>query len=81
MGFALRDGSTKAPRAYAVRRADAMETLTSDEMYGFAQQRLASYKALEGGIFFVESIPRTVSGKIQQRKLVKYTRLLWVPEP
>ncbi|RAL07362.1 acetyl-CoA synthetase-like protein [Aspergillus homomorphus CBS 101889] len=65
-GIAL-DHTTEAPRAYVVRADGAR--FGSDEVYSFAQQRLASYKAIDGGVFFVEKIPRTVSGKIQRGKL------------
>ncbi|KAJ6076083.1 hypothetical protein N7499_008064 [Penicillium canescens] len=68
-GIKLPGGSDEAPRAYVVRSAEASGKLTASDVYEFAQQRLASYKALDGGIYFVESIPRTVSGKVQRRKL------------
>jgi acyl-coenzyme A synthetase/AMP-(fatty) acid ligase len=68
-GIKLPGGSDEAPRAYVVRSAETSGKLTSNDVYEFAQQRLASYKALDGGICFVESIPRTVSGKVQRGKL------------
>ncbi|RAK95495.1 acetyl-CoA synthetase-like protein [Aspergillus ibericus CBS 121593] len=66
MGIRLPDGS-EAPRAYVVRAAGAK--LSSEEVYSFVRHRLAGYKALDGGVFFVDRIPRTVSGKIQRGKL------------
>ncbi|OJJ71092.1 hypothetical protein ASPBRDRAFT_179133 [Aspergillus brasiliensis CBS 101740] len=69
IGTCLSDGSSEAPRAYVVRAAAPGARLGSDEVYDFARQRLAAYKALDGGVFFVERIPRTVSGKIQRGKL------------
>lgn len=40
------------------------------EVYGLVAERLASYKRLEGGVVFVDAIPRTASGKTQRFKLV-----------
>lgn len=70
----LKDGTGEAPRAFVVRARDshspgAVSRVTAEEVYKFARQRLASYKALDGGVVFVEEIPRTASGKIQRFKL------------
>lgn len=69
-GVTLQDGSTEAPRAFVVRSKTPMAGgLTAEEVYMFARRQLASYKALDGGVVFVEEIPRTPSGKIQRFKL------------
>ncbi|KAL2864747.1 uncharacterized protein BJX67DRAFT_383587, partial [Aspergillus lucknowensis] len=69
-GVASKDGSTEVPRAFVVRSKTFSGTrLTSEEVYLFCRRQLASYKALDGGIIFVEEIPRTASGKIQRFKL------------
>lgn len=69
-GVNLKDGTGEVPRAFVVRSLDSPETrVTSDEIYKYARQQLASYKALDGGVVFVEEIPRTASGKIQRFKL------------
>ena len=72
IGCAKDDNVTEVPRAYIVRATDESgrcSKLTVDEVYTFARKHLASYKALNGGIVFVEAIPRTPSGKIQRFKL------------
>ena len=67
--------ATEVPRAFVVRRTDSEGkcnvAISKDEIYEFARKQLASYKALEGGIIFVNSIPRTASSKIQRFKLAK----------
>ncbi|KAJ5098544.1 hypothetical protein N7532_005545 [Penicillium argentinense] len=69
-GINLRDRSSEVPRAFVVRSRDpSVSRLTAEEVYNFTRQRLASYKSLEGGVIFVEEIPRTPSGKIQRYKL------------
>jgi len=35
----------------------------------YMRERLASYKQLEGGVVFVEAIPKNASGKILKRML------------
>ncbi|KAL3495150.1 hypothetical protein BJX62DRAFT_196181 [Aspergillus germanicus] len=71
-GVTSKDGSTEVPRAFVVRSKTFSGTrLTSEEVYLFCRRQLASYKALDGGIVFVEEIPRTASGKIQRFKLTQ----------
>lgn len=71
VGTMSTDGVNEVPRAYVVRqkKMHAHECVTAEEIFKFSRERLASYKALHGGVCFVESIPRTPSGKIQRRKL------------
>ena len=74
------DGETELSRAYVVRRrrqadvgmdTEDAEMLSAAEVYQYSRSRLASYKALDGGVCFVETIPRTPSGKILRRKLAE----------
>ncbi|KAK2797181.1 hypothetical protein FQN50_009280 [Emmonsiellopsis sp. PD_5] len=73
----LQDNTTGAimnesVRAFVVPRGGcANATLTADTVYRFARERLASYKAINGGVVFVNEIPRTASGKIQRFKLAQ----------
>ncbi|KAK5954363.1 hypothetical protein OHC33_004085 [Knufia fluminis] len=70
-GTVAANGVDEVPRAYVVRQKKLHETsmITAEEVYQFSRTRLASYKALDGGVCFVEEIPRTPSGKIQRAKL------------
>jgi acyl-coenzyme A synthetase/AMP-(fatty) acid ligase len=71
-GVTSKDGDTEVPRAFVVRSKSLCGTrLTSKEVYLFCRRQLASYKALDGGIIFIEEIPRTASGKIQRFKLTQ----------
>ncbi|OJJ43494.1 hypothetical protein ASPZODRAFT_73829 [Penicilliopsis zonata CBS 506.65] len=69
MGITLPDGTSEAPRAYVVQGEDIK--LTSHQVYEFVQQQMASYKTLDGGVVFVESIPRTVTGKVRRGELTR----------
>lgn len=71
IGVPLKDSNTEAPRAFVVRSNNQRPFLTSEEVYNFAQKHLASYKALDGGVVFINEIPRTASGKVLRRKLAE----------
>jgi hypothetical protein len=80
-GVRRADGITEIPRAYVVRQVDSdSEKLTAEAVYHFARSRLASYKALDGGVVFVDHIPRTASGKVQRFKLKALTPELSIVE-
>ncbi|KLO97029.1 4-coumarate--CoA ligase [Fusarium fujikuroi] len=55
------------PRAYVVRRPGA--SLSAHDITSWIERRVARYKRLDGGIVFVDVIPRTQSGKILRRVL------------
>ena len=58
----------EVPRGYIVRRAGSSGP-NDKEVHAYMRERLASYKMLEGGIKWVETIPKTASGKILKRIL------------
>lgn len=64
-----REDGSELVRAYVVRRPRKGEGLTEDEVKEYLGQRLAKYKALTGGVRFVEAIPKNASGKILKRML------------
>jgi hypothetical protein len=76
IGVTQKDASSQlqdeAVRAFVVRRQGLTASkLSADEVYRFSRRQLQSYKALSGGVIFVEDIPRTPSGKIQRFKLTQ----------
>lgn len=67
-----KDGVGEVPRAFIVRSRDpSVRRLSGEQIYNYSRQQLARYKALDGGVVFVEEIPRTASGKIQRFKLAQ----------
>ncbi|KAF2455093.1 putative AMP-binding enzyme [Lineolata rhizophorae] len=64
-----RDGS-EYPRAYVVLAKGAR--MTEKEVARFCNGRLARYKGLEGGVRFVEFIPKNASGKILKKKIRRW---------
>jgi 4-coumarate--CoA ligase len=43
--------------------------LTEEEVRSYSSERLAKYKNLDGGIKFVDVIPKNASGKILKNQL------------
>ncbi|KAJ5733813.1 hypothetical protein N7493_002599 [Penicillium malachiteum] len=59
-------GGEEYPRAFVVRRTG---TLEEAEVFDFIKNRFARHKWLTGGVYFIDAIPRTPSGKVQKRYL------------
>ena len=62
----------EVPRAYVIKRAAT--PLSEQDVKAWVEQRLAKFKRLDGGVRFVESIPKTASGKILKRVLREEAR-------
>jgi 4-coumarate--CoA ligase len=61
---------TEVARALVMLRPHAKdEQSTADDIIDFVKQRVSEYKQLRGGVVFVESIPRLLSGKIWRARL------------
>lgn len=58
----------EVPRAYIVRKPSSSD-VQEQELKDFVAARLARYKHLEGGVRFVDEIPRNASGKILRPRL------------
>lgn len=56
----------ESPRAYVVSKNGA---LTEKEVKEFVAKKVAEYKRLEGGVEFIEAIPKNATGKILRREL------------
>lgn len=64
------EASGELPRAYIVLKDNAVdEEALKKEIYDWVQTKVAPYKRLDGGIEFVDSIPKSASGKILRRVL------------
>lgn len=61
-----RSNGQEHPRAFIVRKTTSVK---EDEIFNFIKERFARHKWLTGGVYFVDAIPRTPSGKVQKRKL------------
>ena len=61
----------EVPRAYVVlaETRNKSDTMTKKKLYEWVRERVVHYKRLDGGIRFVDSIPKSASGKILRRLL------------
>jgi 4-coumarate--CoA ligase len=69
---------TEVPRGYIVPAGKVARSMTAqdgDAITDWLAQRVAPYKKLRGGVKFVDSIPKTASGKILRRQLRDQARL------
>ena len=62
----VRHKNSEAPKALVVRIGDS---LSEDNVKAYIAGLLVSYKHLDGGVVFVESIPKSPSGKILRKLL------------
>jgi 4-coumarate--CoA ligase len=67
VGIQFSKEESELPRAYVVRRSGS--TVTEEEVRKFSSEKLSKYKNLDGGIKFVDSIPKNASGKILKNQL------------
>lgn len=62
--------SGEIPRAYVVLKPTAdPEVATEESLKEWVKERVSPYKRIEGGVRFVEQIPKSASGKILRRLL------------
>ncbi|CZR69048.1 related to 4-coumarate-CoA ligase [Phialocephala subalpina] len=64
--------STEVPRAFIVLKSPRLEsTTTASQIDEFVKSQVAGYKALRGGICFVQMLPKSPTGKILRKELRK----------
>ena len=59
------------PRAFIVKKQQS--GATEQDLIDFVRQHSAPHKHLKGGVFFIEAIPKTATGKILRRLLKDYS--------
>ncbi|KAG8533018.1 putative NRPS-like protein biosynthetic cluster [Bacidia gigantensis] len=69
IGVSSVEGDTELPRAYVVQVSGAH--VTEEEIKTFMSLDLAKFKALTGGVIFVDALPRNAMGKIIRQDLSK----------
>ena len=61
------DRAGEVPRAYVVLTPGS--NITPEVIEDFLAGKVAPHKRLEGGVYFINELPKTASGKICKRKL------------
>lgn len=71
VGILTEDGGDERPRAYVVLQESAKRDgrVGEREIKQFVEERLAQYKWLEGGVKFVEVVPKLPTGKIMRKAM------------
>lgn len=59
--------SGEVPRAYVVKKKGA--DVNEEKIKDYVKAKVAKYKRLEGGVEFIEAIPKNATGKILRREL------------
>ncbi|KAG0634513.1 hypothetical protein HOY80DRAFT_523060 [Tuber brumale] len=78
IGIVLEEYGSELPRAYVVLRAgstaDKTAPLDEDGVKEFVKSQVATYKRLEGGVVFVDTIPKNATGKVLKGVLREWAR-------
>lgn len=61
--------SGELPRAYVTLKDKENSKLTETDLQEWVEEKVAPYKRLEGGVEFIDAIPKSASGKILRRVL------------
>lgn len=65
------DKNGEAPRAFVIKQPDSQ--ITESDIKSFVSEKVVEYKQLEGGVQFLETIPKNATGKIMRREIkLKY---------
>jgi acyl-coenzyme A synthetase/AMP-(fatty) acid ligase len=62
----VKHGTNEYVRAFVVRTNAA---ITEAHVFDYIKERFAQHKWLSGGVYFIDQIPRTRSGKVVKRLL------------
>lgn len=63
----------EVPKAFVVRKVDS--NVTEPEIQEYVAKHVSKHKHLTGGVTFVESVPKTASGKILRREIKRLHNL------
>ncbi|CAG8510355.1 6925_t:CDS:10 [Funneliformis caledonium] len=70
VGVYSNDGVTEYPAAFVVLKTNIIQSdQIKEEIKEFVSQRVADHKRLRGGVYFIDQIPKSPSGKILRRLL------------
>ncbi|PNS21195.1 4-coumarate--CoA ligase-like 7 [Sphaceloma murrayae] len=67
VGMLSEDGHEERPRAYVVLKDGRKDEVREGVVRDWMDKRVAKHKRLEGGVKFVDEVPKSPSGKIQRK--------------
>lgn len=66
----IQDLGTEVPRAFvALLPGTEADQKTAEDIQDHVKQRVSDHKQLRGGVVFVKTVPRLLSGKVWRAKL------------
>lgn len=70
IGVYSKEEATEVPRAYVVaKNKESVGAKDAKDIQDWVASKVAHYKRLKGGVFFIDEIPKSASGKILRRVL------------
>jgi acyl-CoA synthetase (AMP-forming)/AMP-acid ligase II len=66
----------EVPRAYVVKKDTAPNAFAEEHVIQYVEDRVAPHKRLRGGVFFVNEVPKSASGKLLRRVQIEIDREL-----
>jgi len=63
------EGDGDVPKAFVVRKPGS--EITAEDLVQAVAEKVAKYKQLKGGVVFVETLPRSLAGKLLRKELRK----------
>lgn len=64
---ALQKDHEELPRAYVVLKEQSKGKVKESDIVAWAAEKVAKHKRLEGGVMFIDEVPKSPSGKIQRK--------------
>lgn len=71
---ALQKDHEELPRAYVVLKDSAKGKVKESDIVEWTAQKVAKHKRLEGGVMFIDEVPKSPSGKIQRKVLREWAK-------
>ncbi|PSK36557.1 4-coumarate--CoA ligase-like 7 [Elsinoe australis] len=67
VGILDEDGHEERPRAYVALKEGRKGSIREEDVATWMNEKVAKHKRLEGGVKFIEEVPKSPSGKIQRK--------------
>jgi len=71
---ALQKDHEELPRAYVVLKDGAKGKVSETDIAKWTAERVAKHKRLDGGVMFIDEVPKSPSGKIQRKVMREWAK-------
>ena len=73
-GVTVRASGEEYPRAYVVLQSDYKGKVSEEEVRKWVEPKVARHKRLDGGVMFVDEVPKLPSGKIMRKVMREWAK-------